>query len=215
MVQAALPDLNTQWIMSKREAWTAIKNKDYNSLFGALFDINAMLPKDKDRDYQIEISDHKYNEMIKQDTIYICNSCSSNCIHCKTNEGKCIAETPKNVIVIKNIPTSSFIRTLTGKHIERMWQCPRCKEYTLLHQTKIIQTVIKEPFFLKVVPSPPSRKNGIMDRREYDRSVKRWAMILMNELSYQMSRYRLEYIPKDSEQKDEEVLDGQEHLDNF
>ena len=201
MVQAALPDLNTQWIMAKREAWTAIKNRDYNSLFGALLDINAMLPKDKEKDYQIEISDLKYNQLVKEDVLYPC-------IKCKT-------ETRKELITIKKIETSKIIRTLTGKTFETIWECPECKEINILSQTRPIQQKLKEPFFIKVVPSPPSRKNGILDRREYDKRVKRWAMLFMNELSYQMSRYRLEYIPKDSEQKEEDVLDGQEHLDSF
>ena len=187
--------------MSKREAWTAIKNRDYNSLFGALFDINAMLPKDKERNYQIEISDKKYNELIKQDTIYQCSKCST--------------ETPKNQVTLKQIENSSFIRTLTNKNKEIIWDCPKCHESNILHQTKIIQTVLKEPFFLQVIPSPPTRKDGILDRREYDKRVKRWAMLFMNELSYQMSRYRIEYVAKDSEKLEEDVLDGQEHLDVF
>ena len=215
MVQAALPDLNTQWIMAKREAWTAIKNENWNALFGALFDINAMLPKDKDRNYQIEISDTKYNNAIKQDLIYICKTCSENCKHCTSGEGECKAEIKKNMVKIEDVKTDMLVSVLTNNQTERIWICPKCNQSNLLSNTKIIQTVLKEPYFLQIVPNPPSRKDGMMDRRNYPKIVTRWALNFMNELSYQMSRYRLEYKPKEQDDLSEALIDGQENLDDF
>lgn len=201
MVQAKLPDLNTQWIMSKREAWTAFKNRDYDGCKAALDDINAMLTKINEKDYQVQISEKKYNELIKLEKIYRCN--------------KCKKEIPKSQVTIKKIDTSSFVRTLTNTKQETIWSCPDCKEDNILSRTDIVEPTLKEPHYLKVIPPAPERKDGIMDRRNFHKRFRSWARLFMKELSRSMAEYRNDYIPTDAERAEEEVLDGQEHLDSF
>ena len=182
MPQAALPDLNTQWIINTREVWTAIKQKNYNSLFGALFAINAMMPKE----YQVEISDLKYYSKIKQDVILICKSCSLVCPHCVGKGGDCIAETNLHDTKVRDLDTSLFVRLMLNTKNEKIWHCTKCDTNNILSKTQMIQTVMKEPFYLRMVPSPPGRKDGILDRRTYHKKVERWALQFLNELEHQM-----------------------------
>ena len=207
--QAALPDLNTAWIKYRTEVLAAIKSKNYNSMFGSLFAINAMLPKD----YQVEISDRKYYDKIKQDVIVICNHCSKVCEHCIDGKGECIAETKRDDIKIKNVIGTILTSILINNKTEKLWQCPKCNKNNILSRTRIIQNVLKEPFFIKIVPSPPSRKDGIIHRREYPKKVEKWAYQFLDELEHQMSKFRLEYVPKDTEFGEESLPDGQETLD--
>ena len=187
--------------MSKREAWTAFKNRDYDGCKAALDDINAMLTKVNNKDYQVQISEKKYQDLIKLEKLYKC--------------GKCTKETPKNIVTVKKIDTSNFIRTLTNNRQETIWLCPECKADNILSKTDIVEPTLKEPYYLKVIPPAPERKDGIMDRRNYHKRFRSWARLFMKELSRSMAEYRNEYLPTDAEKMEEEVLDGQEHLDDF
>lgn len=164
-------------------------------LFGSLFSINALLPKD----YQIEISDRKYySEVEKQGISIICN-------HCK-------AEHRRQDIQIKEIQSSLLVTTITGNKKEKLWSCSKCKKDNILSRTKMIQNILPEPCYLKVVPSPPERKDGIINRRIYHKNVEKWALNFFNELQHQMSLFRLEYKPKDEDNTDS-VQEGGEELD--
>ena len=141
------------------------------------------------------------------------------CPHCIDSKSKglqCLAEFNKSIIKLETIRNNILVSTLTRKKFERIWVCPKCNNESLISQTRKIQTVLKEPSFLQVIPSAPTRRDGILDRREYHKKFTIWATLFMNELSYQMSRYRLEYKPKDMELDQEEIkYDGQEMLDDF
>lgn len=215
MVQASIPDLNSFWGIAKKDALMCLKNRDYQGCTSSLYDMNALLPNDKEDNYQIEISDIKYYEKLRQDIIYVCSHCEKECLHCTKKMGECKAEVPKSMARIKIIDNDDFIKTLTGLKTEKVWTCPKCNNNNLLSKTKMIQTVLKEPFFLGVVPHPPQRKDGILDRREFHKKYRNWAQLMKNEISYSLGRLRRNYKPKDGDEGLEAIPDGQEHLDEF
>lgn len=186
---AALPDLNTKWIINTREFLIAIRSHNYPAMFGCLLTSNAMLP-DK---YQVKISNNEYNKLIKQDLSVICN-------HCNT-------ETKHQDIDIQTILTNHSLSTITGQRTERVWHCNKCNKTNLLTKTRMIQDKMAEPYYLQVVPSPPTRKGTLTDRSEYHRIVEKWAWQFYSELEHQMSLYRIEYRPKSDEVEENEFMD--------
>ena len=109
MVQARLPDINTEMIMYRREAMSSLASRKYDSMFGAAYGLNACLPKD----YQVRISNADYQNLIKQDIIAICPSCNT--------------EHKYKDLHITNILVSQFLVLLTDKQYEKRWKCPSCK----------------------------------------------------------------------------------------
>ena len=208
-MQAQLPDLNTAWIMDKREFLNSIKNRNYTAVFGSLYAINAALPKD----YQITISDQEYYQKTIHDIKVICPNCALNCDHCDTGKGECQAEMQRSKIKIFEVLKNSLIATISDKKTEKVWKCEKCHKTNKLAQTTMIREILPQPSFLQVVPNPPARSGSLIDRNDYHRKVEKWAYLFYDELAYQMSKYRIEYKPKDSENIDEVVSDGGETLD--
>jgi len=187
MPQAALPDLNTAFIVYRREAITSLKSKRYDACFGALYAINGLLPKD----YRVKISTKLYDEKTNLDTIAICYHCNQ--------------KTSYNKIQIKEAMLPMMIGTITGSETEKVWDCEQCGKTNKLHQTDIIEPIVEEPYFVKIVPKPPLRKNGLLDRVSYHREVSRWVWTMLDELEAQMSNYRREYQPRNEEAIDSDL----------
>lgn len=196
----ALPDLNTAWIMDKREFLQAIKNpSNFTGIVAYLNSINAALPDD----YQIKISTTTYENIINQDVIYPCNYCTTE-YESKDDNGKIKVETRptehyKHNITVRHKLTKSLVSVLSDRKSVQVWECPKCHKNNILSQTKPIQTKLAEPYFLHVIPNPPSRTGSLLDRTAFKINMMRWAFQFYNELSHSMSRYRLEYQPKDSD----------------
>jgi hypothetical protein len=171
-LQAYLPDINTAYISYRGEAIRSIKSEHYDSAFGALYSLNALLPEE----YKVKISSIEYEEATKQDLKTICNNC-------------------KEKIDYKQIKVFDLLLPLlnnmiTGKTYERVWLCPLCKNSNKLEKTEFIQEVLQEPCLLKCVPKPPERKDGLLDRNSYDRKVTRWLWNMLSELEGRMSAFR-------------------------
>lgn len=187
MPQAALPDLNTAFIVYRREAITSLKSKRYDACFGALYAINGLLPKE----YRVKISTKLYNEKTNLDTIAVC-------YHCKE-------KTSYNEIEIKVMMLPLILTTITGSETEKVWVCSKCNNTNKLQKTDIIEPIIEEPYFVNIVPKPPLRKNGLLDRVSYHKEVSRWVWTMLDELEAQMSNYRREYQPRNEELIDSDI----------
>ena len=195
MPQAALPDLNTQWIIAVREVWAALKNRNYSHLFGSLQNINALLPKD----FQIDVDDVAYQKAIDEQQI---------CIICPS----CKVETKRQDIKVQQLLTNPTVSIITGHKTEKVWECNSCHQLNMLSKSKLIKNVLPQPCYLKVVPSPPNRSSDLSDRHQYHQKVVKWALQFLNELQHQMSLFRLTYRPKD-EESGETVPEGGEEFD--
>lgn len=186
-MQAYLPDINTAYISYRGEAIRSIKSEHYDSAFGAVYAINAILPED----YRVRISTIEYLEATKEDLEAICSQC-------------------KELSNIKSIKIfdkylSSLIQMITSKDTEKFWLCPHCKKENSISKTDFIRSVLEEPHLLKIVPRPPERKDGLMDRLKYDKQISAWLWNMLSELEGRMSKLREDNWNKGSENDDFEV----------
>lgn len=173
-VQSRLPDINTSFNTYRTRAIMAIDSKKYTVCVGALYALNGLLPAE----YRVEIDDDVFLEKTKTDKYVVCNN------------KKCNVETDYNLIKIHQVPVDPLVTLLTKKTKEWVWNCPKCNTQNAMEQTKVIQTVLKKPYFLKVVPEPPNRQNKNLDRKTFDRKFETWAWTLLDELEERMAQYR-------------------------
>lgn len=196
--QAALPDLNTAFIVYRREAITSLKSKRYDACFGALYAINGLLPKE----YRVKISTKLYDEKTNLDTIAVCQ-------HCKE-------QTNYNEINIHDVLLPVAVGIITGLEYEKVWTCTKCNQVNKLYKTDILEPTIEEPYFVKIVPKPPMRRTGLLDRLSYHKQISRWVWTFLDELEAQMSNYRREYRPMNNDMidLDSTINDSGEEIDN-
>lgn len=187
MPQAALPDLNTAFIVYRREAITSLKGKRYDACFGALYAINGLLPKE----YRVIISTARYDEKTRLETIAVCYHCNE-----KTNYDEIKVDTEFMSLIEKLIIDEEY---------QKVWICHKCSKVNKLNRTAILEPAIEEPYFAKIVPKPPERKNGLLDRISYHREVSKWVWTFLDELEAQMSNYRREYQPRNDEMIDSDL----------
>lgn len=196
MPQAALPDLNTAFIVYRREAITSLKSKRYDACFGALYAINGLLPKE----YRVKISDSLYKEKTNLETMVICSNCKE--------------KREYNEIKIFDILLPFAVGVISGIESEKAWKCGKCEKLNKLGKTDILEPVIEEPYFAKIVPKPPMRRHGLLDRVTYHKQFSRWVWTFLDELEAQMSNYRREYQPRNEEQIDSDTSMGETGEDN-
>lgn len=186
MKSAALPDLNSGYITYRKYILTALSSKNYDLAIGYLYDLNAILPDE----YKIEISTIKFSEKKKEETV------QANCKFCKE---PCLYKDLK----VRNVLLSSFGEIVKGTKYEDIWNCPKCKKDNPLITTDFDQLTLPKPHYFQVVPNPPEKKTGLVDSLEYEKRMKVWIQMFTIELEHAMSKYRLEYVPKDQRELEE------------
>ena len=188
---AALPDLNSGYVTYRKYILSALASSNYDLATGYLYDLNAILPDD----YKVEISTIKYNKKRKDEvTQAFCKHCKEPCLH--------------KDIKIRNILLSSFGSLVSKRKYEDVWECPKCHKDNLVIETDFEQLTLPKPHYLQVVPNPPEKKNGLVEALEYEKKMKVWIQMFQIELEHSMSKYRLEYVPKD--QREAEELENSE-----
>ena len=208
MPQARLPDINTAFTKHRNEVITALKAGRYETVLGSLYALNGLLPdtvytEDEDPElvgkpkYRVVMSDIEYNKLAKP-TVYLF------CYHCDPND--------QNGILYEDVKFFNLLlpkvsQLLTWKKFEKAWKCPKCKEINKLKKTreldKIAETQLKEPFYLGVVPKPPRRQSGLMDRTKYHNKMIQWAETYLAELEAKMAQFRDDNWTKEGEQVEE------------
>lgn len=172
MPQARLPDINTAYIRYRNEAIWALKHKNYNVMHGSLNGINALLPVD----YQVIISSIDYDQLAKAEITYQCNSCKEHI--------------DKSKVYVFDLIPNSIEALVHGRAPNKVWKCVNCKNTNMLSNTSISQTILQNPTFLGIVPDPPQRKDGLMDRMKFNIEIERWAWLVLNELEFKMAKFR-------------------------
>ena len=100
---------------------------------------------------------------------------------------------------------SSLEQCLSGKQTTQIWHCPECKTENRLSKTRMIQKVMSLPSFIKVVPEPPQRKDGLTDRKTYHKIFSRWFWQFLDELEAQAANFRDDNWQKDGQSEIEDV----------
>ena len=177
-MQSRLPDINTAFIKYRNEVIGAIKRLDFNQMHGSLNAINGMLPDQ----YQVTISTAKYEDLTRTDIQYLCKTCTAN--------SKEPVEIPKESIRVFELYPNAMQGLLYGGIKEQVWNCPNCHTTHILKETEISVTKLQDPYFIGVVPNPPNRKQGLMDKLTFNDKTVAWGWQMLNELEHKMAKFR-------------------------
>lgn len=205
MPQARLMDVNTAAIKYRNEISAGLDSRNYDKVFGACYSLNALLPEFHEDDgrqkYRITISDMLYRVFTENLLIMKCTKCPA---EFKVKDIK--------ILEIMKVPLDRFISNTVK---EKIWVCLKCKADNQLLKTEMIQNTPREPFYIRVVPKPPRRQDGIQDRSDYHRKTVQWALSFRQEWEASMAQFR-----DDNWQKSDQVylpsddIDGGEENDN-
>ena len=204
MPQSRLIDVNTSAIKRRNEVSAGLDSRNYDKVFGALYSLNALLPdyplEDGRQKYRITISDYLYK-------LFTQHKISITCMGCKKESDF------KNIKVFELIP-EMLEGLISQSKKDKVWLCPKCKKCNKLSESEMSETIPKEPYFIRVVPKPPKRSDGIDDRGDYDRKMIQWAWTFVQEWEASMAQFR-----DDNWQKSDQVflpdndIDGGEEND--
>ena len=186
-------DVNTSAIKRRNEVSAGLDSKNFDKVFGALYSLNALLPECHEDDcrqkYRITISDILYRQFTQHDMLITCIACE---VQSKFND-----------IKVFELMTSMFEGIITNHKKDKVWICPKCKVTNKLIDSEMTESSPKEPYFIRVVPKPPTRQDGILDRSTYEQKVIQWAWTFMQEWEASMAQFR-----DDNWQKSGEVFMG-------
>lgn len=182
-MQSRLPDVNTAFIKHRNGAIEGIASKNWDKTFGSLYAWNSLLPDMVDDaghfKYRVTVSDNEYQKLTQKPT-------QAECTHCKK---LCNYAT----IQVVNMMEPLIIGILTNQQYSKSWKCDHCDKINRLIETNILQPILQEPHYLKVVPKPPHRQDGLNDRGKYERRVTQWAWNFISELENSSGRFREDY----------------------
>ena len=190
MPQARLPDINTAFVMYRRECITNYKSKNYSLCIGSIYALNALLP-DK---YRVKISDIEYEKLTQKRYLMPCP--------------KCLEQFDISKIVRKKVLVPTIEQFVTNTELEEIWLCPKCDVANTFDKEELIQQIPQEPFFIHCVPHPPTQKDGLISRNRYHRKFTVWFFQIVTELEERMAQFR-----DDNWQKEEDYYDGEEQID--
>ena len=154
----------------------AFDNWEINTVIFSWSGINSLLPEE----YQVEINTDKYNKLIQENKIIICNKCSE--------------RTPYNDVLIQKVMLNTTASFITRKNYECVWTCPKCKYENIFSHKQIKIVKYKEPYFLGVVPDVPERRFGIGDRSSFKTKFNKWFKVALDEIECKIGKYRADYI---------------------
>ncbi len=179
MPQAKLPDINAAWVRYRNYGLQCIDYNNYPGAVAAINEINAMLPQS----YRVKIDSREYKELEKDNLTVICTACK--------------AETTPDKLVVFNMRLPIMVNHHGGPKTEEVWTCRDCKSVNNLIKTRMIRKVKQKPFYHQVIPDPPDRKDGVLDRTHYHNEMVKWFFDALEELDHQLGKYREEYKPID------------------
>jgi len=191
-------DVNTSAIKRRNEVSAGLDSHNYDKVFGALYCLNALLPEQHEEDgrqkYRITISDTLYEKFTKHVIIITCKQCQT--------------ETNFETIKVFELTPPMFIGFIAGSKTDKVWICPKCKKDNKLIDSDMLESIPKEPYFVRVMPKPPARQDGMQGRSSYDRKVTQWTWTFMQEWEASMAQFR-----DDNWQKSDQVFLPQEDID--
>ena len=150
--------------------------KVWKGAIGGLNNINSALGEE----YIVSINSQEFHKQIADRTIYKCTECEKDTIYSK--------------VKIFDLICPMFEGIVTGEKSNKVWICSLCKKDCKLKDTIITMEETVQPFYRKVVPSPPTKQIGLQNRFHFEQEFKEWFYNFLEELQHQLARYRIEYI---------------------
>lgn len=200
MPQARLPDINAAFTKHRNEVITSMKSGNHDNVFGALYALNALLPEEPTDEetgnpkYRVVISDIEYRKLTAPKVFCTCYHCD----HKSNFEDVTVFE----LLLQKHQQILSNIKT------KKSWICPECKKTCFVRPDDFSETSVKEPSFIGIVPKPPRRQEGLMDRSQYQRKVTQWAWTMLDELENKMALFRDDNWTKKDQYGGEDEYEG-------
>lgn len=195
MPQAKLPDINNAWVRYRNYGIESIDSQNYSGAVAAIYEMISLFPEK----YRLEINTEKYEDLERDTIIYICNGCKE--------------ESNLTSITVYNFTLGLTLSFVSGLKNAQVWDCIKCGSRNMLQNTQVIKSQEAKPHYHKVIPEPPNRKQGIMDRNSYDNKMRVWFFKALEETDHQLGKYRDEYKPIDEDEELETLEGGEEHDD--
>ena len=199
-MQAKLPDVNAAIVRYRSQALESVKTNDYDLAIISLAGINADLPED----FKVEVNSDKYYSIIKDRKYLLCTACTEidndpkSEDYGKKKPTKCIY----SEVIQFDLEVDWLEQILSGQKTKRVWNCTKCGKLNDMDSKNMMIKKYYEPFYTKVMPSPPIQKRGIQGRSSFQNEFRKWFSIANSEIESQISRYRTEYA---AQQEQEEV----------
>jgi hypothetical protein len=95
-----------------------------------------------------------------------------------------------------------LISVISDEPVMEYWTCETCGLDNSLSCTEVSRQVLDEPTFLHMVPAPPQRQEGLMDRTSFHIAYSRWAETFLIELEERMGKFRTDYREQNKDQDD-------------
>ncbi len=165
-----------------------LDREDYIGCLGGLYSLNGLLPSE----YRVRVSTEEYDELTKVSCYMICKHCSK--------------EFKDTEVTIRHLMLPHMDSVLAGKKYDDVWFCPECKKKSRVEDTEYKQEKINPGSYLHVLPDPPKREDGLMDRRYFKRNMQLWVWSCMGELEERCGKLRHDFLNRE-ENMIEEITD--------
>jgi len=169
---------------------SCLDREDYIGSMGGLYSLNALLPAE----YRVKVSTEEFNELTKVSCYMICKHCSK--------------EFKDVEIKISNLLKPYLFNCLTREKYEKVWRCPGCKKESKLKDTEFKQEKIGTYNYLHVMPEPPKREDGLMDRRYFKKNMQIWVWTFMGELEERCGKLRHDFLNREDSMLEEITDEG-------
>ncbi len=175
-----LIDINTAAITYRTKCLMALDKKMYRNCIGAIISLNAELPADDpdepNKKYRIVIDTEQHYTAVKENYLIVCPSC--------------VEEHPYHIINFFDIDLPKSVRIITGEFKERIWLCPKCNKENKLLKSKIIQSSLQKPYYLRTVPEPPKATHGLLSKLQFHQDMTDWVWLCLNAIEEGFTRFR-------------------------
>lgn len=202
-----LIDVNTGFIKHRLTVLGGLLANNPEAVIGSLDAMNALLPET----YRVTIDTDEYNARIRGSMVALCSFCTTpkeiDDGEGKTKTVNLPTPTDYEKIDIQNLLLPASDQFVYGRKYDRFWACPKCHNDNKLSTTDFEQITLKEPHYLQLVPAPPRKGTGVVDRTTYWVRFERWARKLEAELEASAARFRAEYKPKKGENTEGIMID--------
>lgn len=154
--------------------------------------INALMPAGEEPDgsdgFKVEISTEKYNEIMRERRTITCTHCKEECILSDVKQ--------------YDLELDWQAQILSHKETERIWVCTKCGKSNIMNINDIQIKKYQEPFYRKIIPSPPIEGRGSNARKLFPKIFNIWFGIAVAEIENQIGLYRTQYMAQQDQEED-------------
>ena len=131
-------------------------------------------------EYEVSVNTLKYQQSIAETTSWECE--------------KCHVKIPASKVRIIPMIMSSIQSFIHSQKTQNVWFCTECKNENIESKTNIYKEILPNPYYRKVVPSPPVQQFGLQNRFNFEYDFRIWFFNFLKELQHQLALYRIEYV---------------------